>query len=98
MRATFILLLKNFLRKKIYKNTNGNNKSLKNILYTFIQYIHQYIFGNISWGDLTTDSLVAVCYSEQKLYKQNIFQPIKFLDCKMFDIGILHHELQSPFA
>ena len=49
-------------------------------------------------GELTTDSLIAMCYSDQKLYKQNIFKPLKFLDCKMFDIRILNRELLSPLA
>ena len=88
----------NFDRKN---NNNGNYESFKNILYTFIQYIH-HIFEKkkifFRGGELTTDSLIAMCYSDQKLYKQNIFKPLKFLDCKMFDIRILNRELLSPLA
>ena len=55
-----------------HKNNAKINKRRKNILYSFIEYLNQYIFWN-NWV-LTTYSIAAVCYSDRKSRKQSIIK------------------------
>ena len=62
-----------------HKNDNKNNESIKNISYTFTQYLNRYILWNIFFRGLTTDSIVPVRYSDRKPHKKSIFKAyVKF--------------------